>query len=142
MAGGLRASRLSVRFLTPWTDRLYAVFRIVTGLLFAVHGSQKLFGFPGDRDPAELMTLRGLAGVIEFFGGLAVAAGWQTSIAAFIASGTMAVAYFLSHAERGFFPHVNRGELAVLYCFIFLYIAARGSGPWSLDAKRRKYRPG
>jgi putative oxidoreductase len=114
---------------------LYGVLRIVAGLLFAQHGAQKLFGaFGGEQ--VELATLMGLAGVIEFFGGLLIAAGIFTRWAAFIASGQMAVAYFMAHAPQGFYPIVNRGELAALYCFLFLYMAARGGGRLALGKGR------
>lgn len=106
--------------------------------MFLFHGTQKLFGYPGDRSPAELLSLAGLAGVIETAGGLMIALGLLAAPAAFLASGTMAVAYFLRHAPDGFLPIVNRGELAILYCFGFLLIAAMGSGRYSLDALRRK----
>jgi putative oxidoreductase len=113
------------------TDKIYAIFRIVVGLLFACHGAQKLFGaFGGQAQP--IASLMGLAGIIEFGGGLLVMIGLFTSWAAFIASGTMAVAYFMAHFKDGFWPIENHGETAVLYCFAFLYIAARGAGPWSV----------
>ena len=112
----------------------YALLRIVAGLLFACHGAQKLFGaFGGQTMP--LTSLMGLAGVIEFVGGVMIAAGFLTSVAAFLASGEMAAAYFMTHAPKGPLPIQNGGELAALYCFLFLYIAARGSGTWGLHAK-------
>jgi putative oxidoreductase len=111
-----------------------AVMRLVAGLLFACHGAQKLFGaFGGQRQLANPRLLT--AGVIEFGGGLLIAFGLWASYAAFIASGEMAVAYLTVHARGGFWPVVNRGELAVLYCFVFLFIASRGSGAWSVDAR-------
>ncbi|RAU81908.1 DoxX family protein [Pontibacter arcticus] len=121
-------------FLGKYNSYFYALLRIVAGLLFALHGSQKLFGFPGGKDPVELASLMGVAGIIEFFGGLLIAVGLFTSIAAFIASGQMAVAYFMAHASENAWPLLNNGELSVLYCFLFLYIASRGSGIWSIDA--------
>jgi putative oxidoreductase len=128
-----------MRFLARYTDILYAVFRIVFGLLFASHGAQKLFGmFGGPKMDVPLMIL---AGWIELVGGLLIALGLFTGIAAFIASGMMAVAYFMAHAPGGFWPVVNKGEAAVLYCFAFLYMAARGSGPLSLDSLRVKGAP-
>ena len=112
--------------------------RIVVGLLFAQHGAQKLFGWLGgvgdDGGTAAFLSLMFFAGLIEFFGGLLVAVGYQTSWAAFIASGQMAVAYFMVHASRGLFPIQNRGESAVLYSFVFLYIASHGAGTMSIDA--------
>ena len=109
----------------------YALLRIVTGLLFIFHGLQK-FGFFGGR-LADLMTRYGAAAIIEVVGGALVMVGLFTAPVAFICSGQMAAAYFLSHAPQAFWPIQNRGELAVLYCFVFLYVAARGSGMWSLD---------
>lgn len=117
-----------------FAPHIYAILRIVVGVLFAMHGSQKLFGWPGDKPPVEIASLLGLAGIIEFVGGLLVAVGFLTRIAAFIASGTMAVAYFMAHASQGALPILNQGEPAVVYCFLFLYIAAQGSGVWSVDS--------
>ncbi|MEJ8756904.1 DoxX family protein [Pontibacter sp. H259] len=122
------------RFLGNYSSHFYALLRIVAGLLFAMHGSQKLFGWPGGGDTVEIASLMGLAGIIELVGGLMIAFGFLTSWAAFIASGEMAVAYFMAHAPQGAFPILNQGELSVLYCFLFLYMAARGSGIWSIDA--------
>lgn len=119
------------KFLGKYSDLLYGVMRIVVGLLFACHGAGKLFGMLGAQQQ-ELASLMGLAGVIEFFGGLLIALGIFTSWAAFIASGQMAVAYFMMHAPQGFWPIQNQGELAVLYCFVFLYIASRGGGKLAL----------
>lgn len=121
------------RWLGKYAEPLLALFRLVAGILFAFHGAQKLFGAFGGQvmtsDPQML-----LAGIIEFFGGLLIAVGLVTSWVAFIAAGEMAVAYFLAHAPRGPWPIVNQGELALLYLFAFLFFAARGSGPYSLDA--------
>ena len=126
--------------LARFAPHIYALLRIVVGLLFAMHGSQKLLGFPGDKPPVEIASLMGLAGIIELVGGLLIAFGFLTRIAAFIASGTMAAAYFMTHAPQGAIPLLNQGELAVVYCFVFLYIAAQGSGPWSVDNLIRKDR--
>jgi putative oxidoreductase len=127
------------RWLGRHAERIHALFRFVAGVLFACHGAQKLFGaFGGQVMTSDPMLL--VAGVIELVGGLMIAVGLLTSWAAFIASGEMAVAYFVAHAPRGFWPIVNKGELAVLYCFAFLYIAARGSGPYSADALVRRWR--
>ena len=120
--------------LARYADHIYALFRFFAGALFLFHGTQKLFSFPGSRAAVDLASLAGLAGIIETFGGLMIAAGLFAAPAAFIASGTMAVAYFLRHAGDAFLPIVNRGELAVLYCFGFLLIAALGSGKYSVDA--------
>jgi putative oxidoreductase len=123
------------RLLGTYASYLYALMRIVLGVLFACHGAQKLFGVLGG-EPVALFSLRGLAGIIEFVGGLLVAVGFLTSYAAFIASGEMAVAYFMAHVPRGFWPIQNDGELAVMYCFVFLYIASRGVGAWGIDKAR------
>jgi putative oxidoreductase len=117
--------------LGKYSPYFYALLRIVAGLLFAQHGVQKLFGLLGGTQQ-PLLSQMGLAGVIETFGGLAIALGLFTSPVAFVASGQMAVAYFQAHLPRGFWPIQNGGELAVLNCFLFLYIASRGSGKWSL----------
>ncbi len=126
--------KLSARF----SDQAYALLRIVAGLLFAFHGAQKLFGVLGGHQ-AALWSQMGLAGVIELCGGLAVALGFGTRIAAFVASGEMAVAYFQAHwnfqMDSRFFPIVNHGELALLYCFLFLFVATRGTVKWGLSRK-------
>ena len=125
------------RWLGRHAERIYAILRVITGILFACHGAQKLFGaLGGTAMTSNPMMLVG--GLIEFGGGLLIALGLFTSWAAFLASGEMAVAYFMVHAKGGFWPIVNKGELAVAYCFLFLYIAARGSGPYSVDAMMRK----
>ena len=125
------------RLLGQYSPYLYAILRIVAGFLFVCHGAQKLFGLFGGLGPtggtAPLFSMMGLAGVIEFFGGLCIMLGWLTGIAAFIASGQMAAAYFMGHYPKGFWPILNGGEPAVLFCFIFLYMASVGSGVWSLD---------
>lgn len=126
-----------MRFLRPHQDRLFSIARLAIGLLFAEHGAQKLFGLLGGNQQ-PLMSLMGVAGMIEFFGGLLIAFGLFTAVVAFIASGEMAVAYFRSHAPNGFWPIQNRGEMAVFYCFFFLYLASREPGVWSLDAWRKR----
>jgi len=123
--------------LGRYNSTIYALLRIVSGLLFFQHGLPKLIGSFGPNPPAEFMSQMWLAGVIEVFGGAAISVGLFTSVIAFIASGEMAVAYFQAHAPRGFWPILNGGELAALYCFVFLYLAAAGSGKWSLDGLRR-----
>ena len=120
-------------FLGRYETAFFTLLRIVAGFLFALHGAQKLFGFLGERADLSNPTML-IAGIIEFGGGTLIALGLLTSIAAFLASGEMAVAYFMVHAKSSFFPTVNKGELAVLYCFLFLFIAAHGAGPISLDA--------
>jgi putative oxidoreductase len=125
------------RWLGRHAERLYALLRIVAGLLFACHGAQKLFGaLGGTAMTSNPMML--VAGIIELGGGLLIAAGLFASWAAFLASGQMAVAYFMVHAKGGFWPIINKGELAVVYCFLFLYIAARGAGPYSVDGMMRR----
>ncbi len=122
--------------LGPFKPYIYAALRIVAGLLFMQHGAQKLFGALGGRQQ-ELLSQMGLAGVIEFVGGAMMAIGLFASPVAFLASGQMAWAYFQAHAPRGWFPIQNGGEEAVLYCFLFLFIAASGSGKLSIDALRK-----
>ena len=121
-------------FLARFTDIIYTAFRIMFGLLFASHGAQKVLGMFGGPVQTDLLPV--VAGWIELVGGLMIALGLFTGIAAFICSGQMAVAYFMAHAPGGSWPTVNQGEPAVLYCFAFLYIASRGAGRWSLDARR------
>jgi putative oxidoreductase len=123
------------RWLGRHSERLYAVMRVMVGLLFACHGAQKLFGVLGGQSQLANPKLLA-AGIIELAGGSLVALGLWASYAAFIASGEMAVAYFTVHAPRGIWPIVNKGELAALYCFVFLFVASRGSGPLSVDALR------
>ena len=125
--------------LNRFEPQFYALLRIVAGLMFAMHGSQKLLGWPpsemkggGGGLPPMMMA----AGVIELVGGILIAIGLFTWLAAFISSGEMAAAFFMAHAPHGLIPLVNKGELAVLYCFVFLYMAARGSGIWSVDSLR------
>ena len=122
--------------LGGYTSTIYALLRIVAGSLFCQHGLPKLIGGFGPNPPAEFMSQMWFAGVIEVFGGAAIALGLFTSVVAFIASGEMAVAYFQAHLPRGWWPILNGGELAALYCFVFLSFAAAGSGKWSLDALR------
>ena len=123
-----------------WSARLLSVLRIVAAFLFIAHGTQKLFGWPANepQQTVELISLSGVAGVLETFGGLLLLLGLLTRPVAFVLAGEMAVAYFMVHAPQGFWPLLNRGELAVLYCFLFLYLAAVGAGPWSLDARRAR----
>ena len=122
-------------FFANWTPRLLSILRIVAAFLFMQHGAQKLFGIPSDQpaNTVELLSLMGLAGVLEFFGGLLLLLGLFTRPVAFILSGQMAAAYFMQHAPQGFWPELNKGELAALYCFVFLYFAVAGGGVWSAD---------
>ncbi len=125
-----------------WAPQLQSTLRIVAAFLFMAHGAQKLFAFPvtEPRIPVALMSLAGLAGVLEAFGGLLLLMGLFTRPVAFLLAGQMAAAYFMSHALQNFWPLLNRGELAVLFCFIWLFIAAAGPGPWSIDALRARGR--
>jgi putative oxidoreductase len=127
------------RWLGTYSDRMYALMRVVVGLLFACHGAQKLFGVLGGHSQLGNPKLLA-AGIIEFGGGSLIALGLFAGFAALVASGEMAFAYFTVHAGGGLWPIVNKGELAVLYCFVFLYVVFRGSGPLSVDALARKRR--
>jgi putative oxidoreductase len=119
---------------STWAPRLLSLMRIILAFTFAAHGSQKLFNFPASTHfTGEILSIVGLAGVLEFGGGLLLLIGLFTRPVAFLLSGTMAVAYFTAHAPEGFLPIVNGGELAVVYCWVFLYLAAAGGGPWSVD---------
>jgi putative oxidoreductase len=121
--------------IATWSPRVLSIVRIVVALLFMEHGTQKLLGFPAGPNPMPaLLSLQGVQGVIELVGGALLAVGFFTRPVAFILSGDMAVAYFMSHAPQNFFPILNRGDAAILYCFIFLYLAFAGGGPWSVDA--------
>jgi putative oxidoreductase len=124
--------------LEAWAPRMLAVLRIVVALLFIEHGTQKLFGFPppmGGEGP-PLFSLLGLAAVLEFFGGLLVLVGLLTRPVAFLLAGEMAFAYFIAHAPKSFFPALNGGDAAILYCFVFLYFWVAGPGAWSVDGAR------
>jgi putative oxidoreductase len=125
--------------MTAWTPRLLSVLRIVAALLYFMHGTSKLLALPPVRGGATvpLFSLTGAAGVVEIGGGLLILIGLFTRPAAFVCSGEMASAYFISHARRALFPLQNMGELPILFCFVFLYLAAAGGGPWSVDAARR-----
>ena len=124
---------------SKWSPTLLSLLRIIVGFLYIEHGSMKLFGFPGAGDhKVELMSLFGLAGVLELFGGALILLGLFTRPVAFILSGEMAFAYFMVHAPQGFWTIANQGEAAVFYCFVFLYFSAAGAGPWSLDRAMRK----
>jgi len=121
------------RYLGRHSEVLYTLLRVMAGLMFAQHGAQKILGVLGGQK-VPLASLFGLGGLIELVGGLLIAVGLFTSWAAFLCAGEMAVAYFMVHFRQGFWPVQNQGELAVLYCFVFLYMAARGGGRYSLDA--------
>jgi putative oxidoreductase len=121
-------------FMKPYEEHAYAALRIITGLLFLWHGTQKLFGFPVPPPPDAPAFVIYVAGGIELVGGVLVAVGFQTRWAAFLCSGLMAAAYWMAHGTNHLFPLVNKGELAILYCFIFLFISTRGGGKWSIDS--------
>ena len=127
-----------------WQPRLLSLLRIMTALLLLQHGTAKLLGFPHVAmfDGLTLFSLLGVAGILEFFGGLLLLLGLFTRPVAFVLSGFTAAAYFIAHAQKSFFPILNQGELAVLYCFVLLYLAAAGGGPWSLDQKGVNARDG
>lgn len=132
-------------FIAQWTPRLLSVLRIVVALLIIEHGTQKLFNFPPGPQPGmfpvPVSSLFGIAAILETVGGLFILLGLFTRPVAFILAGEMAVAYFTQHAPKGFWPIMsggNGGELAVLFCFVFLYLAAAGGGPWSIDRQLRR----
>jgi putative oxidoreductase len=123
-------------FMKPYEAQAYALLRIVSGFLFLWHGSQKILGFPGGVPEGAPAFILYTAGPIELIGGVLIMIGLYTTWAAFLCSGLMAFAYWLGHGTQALLPVVNKGELAALYCFVFLYIAARGAGIWSVDAGR------
>jgi putative oxidoreductase len=125
-------------FLASSSPILLSILRIITGFLFMAHGTQKWLLFPGGTTRATVETLSGIAGLIELIGGPLILLGLFTRPVAFVLSGMSAFAYFIAHAPQGFWPILNKGELAVLYCFVFLYLAAAGGGPWSLDRALRR----
>ena len=140
----LNTSILPAEGLESWRPRALAVLRIVTAYLFIAHGTAKLFGVPHLKmfDGLQLASLIGIAGVLEVFGGVLLLIGLFTRPVAFVLSGFMAVAYFMAHAGQGnaLLPLLNQGELAVLYCFVFLYFVFSGAGAWSVDASRAQMR--
>jgi len=134
------------RFATEiWVPRALALLRIVTGYLFLLHGSAKLLGFPqaAGSSTVSVMSLIGVAGLLELIGGALIVLGLFVRPVAFVLSGEMAIAYFTAHATQGnpLLPMLNQGEAAVLYCFIFLFLAAAGAGAWSLDGARTRNVP-
>ena len=138
------AQSISVRDQHTWSNLapyVLSILRIVVALLFFEHGLSKLFGFPQAAAYPALFSLSWFAAAIEFIGGALLAVGLFSRTSAFIMSGEMAFAYFISHAPHDFFPIINRGDAAILYCFIFLYIAFAGGGPWSLDAILARQKP-
>ena len=132
---------MDLPWLSRWQPQLLALLRIVTGLLFLEHGTSKFFAFPVPFPMQPLPPMLMAAGVIELVAGLLITIGLFTRLAAFIASGEMAIGYFMMHAPQGFWPLVNKGESAILFCFVFLYLAAAGAGAWSIDAARTRNAP-
>ena len=124
-----------MKFLADYQEQSYALLRITTGFLFLWHGAQKFFNFPIDFPYGPLNPMMSTAAAVELVGGALIMLGLFTRPVAFIASGTMAVAYWMAHGSKDWFPIANGGELAVMFCFIFLFIATRGAGIWSLDKK-------
>lgn len=126
--------------LSAWSPRALSVLRIVTALVFMVHGTIKVLGFPEGAQPGqqELLTLFGIGGLLELVGGLLILIGLFTRPVAFVLAGEMAVAYFMFHAPSSLYPAVNSGDAAILFCFIFLYLVFAGPGLWSLDAMRAR----
>lgn len=123
-----------MKFLAPYQPQLLSVLRFMSGLLLLQHGTTKYLNFPeGPMNNASPLTMSGIAGLLELVGGVLLVIGLFTRPVAFVLSGMCAVAYFYAHAPRGFFPLLNGGELAVLYTFVFLYLAAAGGGVWSVD---------
>jgi putative oxidoreductase len=129
---------MTLTWLLRWQPKLLAVLRMVTGLLFIEHATIKLFGFPPGGQPGlqAVGNFLWIAGAIEMITGLLVVLGLLTRLAAFVAAGEMAVAYWMIHAPKSFYPAVNMGEAAILFCFVFLYLAAAGPGAWSVDGTR------
>lgn len=119
--------------LAQWAPHILAITRILAGTMFASHGAQKVLGAFGGVPPGAPTWIIWIAGPLELAGGILLALGLFTRVTAFVCSGLMAVAYFYGHARQGFWPKVNQGELAVLYCWLFLYLSARGPGAWALD---------
>jgi putative oxidoreductase len=120
-------------WLRPHAQRILAIARILFGVMMACHGAQKIFGAFGGLPPGVPPFIKWLGGGIELVGGTLIALGLLTSLAAFLVAGLMAAAYFMGHARNGFWPIVNQGELAIIYCWFALYLAAHGPGAWALD---------
>ena len=131
---------MSIDKLTShWAPYVLSMLRIISALLFMAHGTLKVLGFPASSRPApDLFSIAGVAGIFELFGGALLVIGFGTRPVAFLLSGVMAFAYFIAHAPRSFFPVLNGGDAAILYCFVFFYFVFAGGGPWSIDAWRAK----
>jgi putative oxidoreductase len=132
---------MATRSPSSFAPAAQSMLRFMAGLLFLEHGTAKVLGYPPGAAPHlgfQLTTMAGVSGILELIGGILLVLGLFTRITAFILSGEMAVAYFMVHAPHSFFPVINKGEIAVLYCFVFLYLAVAGGGPWSLDALRHR----
>ena len=132
---------MELPWLSRWQPQLLALLRIITGLLFLEHATQKFLAFPVPFPVQPLPTLLLAAGIVEAVAGVLVTLGLFTRLAAFIASGEMAIGYFMMHFPQGFWPVVNKGEAAILFCFVFLYLAAAGPGAWSIDGARTRNSP-
>ena len=129
---------MELPWLSRWQPQLLAILRIVAGLLFLEHGLSKFLGFPVPFPMHPLPPLLVAAGVVECAAGVLITIGLFTRIAAFVASGEMAIGYWMMHFPQGFWPLANKGEAAILFCFVFLYLAAAGSGAWSIDSARMR----
>lgn len=129
------------QLLTTCQPALLSILRMITGFLFMQHGGQKILGFPApQRQEFDLFSMMGVAGTLELFGGFLIVIGLFTRPTAFVLSGLMAFAYFIAHFPSSFWPLLNRGELAIMFSFVFLYLSATGAGPWSIDYYRSKSR--
>lgn len=128
-------------WLSRWQPQLLATLRIVAALLFMEHGMMKLFHFPAPQLPGPLPPMLVAAALIELVAGVLMVIGFLTRLAAFVASGEMAVAYFIAHFPKSFWPGINGGDAAILFCFVFLYLSAAGAGAWSIDSARLKRAP-
>jgi putative oxidoreductase len=126
--------------MAAWAPRVLSVLRLITGLMIIQHGMAKLLGFPAVASFANLspLSLIGAAGFIELIGGALLILGWQTRLVAFIISGEMAFAYFMAHAPKSFYPLINGGTLAIMFCFTCLFLSTAGPGPWSVDAAMKR----
>jgi putative oxidoreductase len=125
-------------FCTKWQPQFLSVLRIMAGLLFLEHGTSKYLGFPHVDKVPEALSMSGVGGMLELIGGALIALGLFTRPVAFLLAGEMAIAYFYAHAPRAFFPVLNAGDAAILFCFVFLYLFFAGPGPWSIDAMMKR----